>query len=40
MGYNITDNGTPDADVGSDLDRNNPDTYEDTDENTSNNVQV
>lgn len=40
MGYDITDNGTPDADVGGELDRDNPDTYEDTDENANNNVQV
>lgn len=38
---NITDNGAPDPDVGGqNVDRNNPDTYEDTDDNGNNNVQV
>lgn len=40
MGINIDDNGTPDADVGSELDRDNPDTYEEGDDNGNSIVQV
>lgn len=40
MGYDITDNGAPEPDNGAELDRNNPDSYEDTDENGNVNVQV
>lgn len=36
----ITDNGTPDPDVGGEVNINNPDTYEDTDVNGNPNVQV
>lgn len=34
MGMNIEDNGAPEPDTGAELDPNNPDTYEDTDENS------
>jgi len=40
MGFEITDNGTPDPDNGADLDRDNPDTYEEGDDNGNTNVQV
>jgi len=40
MGINITDNGTPDPDVGGDIDRDNPDTYEECDDNGNSLVQV
>ncbi len=40
MGYEITDNGAPAPDSGAELNRNNPDTYEEGDDNASETVQV
>lgn len=40
MGYDIGEGEAPLADVGSDKDRNNPDTYEEDDDNGNATVQV
>jgi len=40
MGIDIQDNGTPDPDVGGERNPNNPDTYEPTDDNPGNIVQI